>query len=156
MHLQIWWIWLFGFLYSVNLFLPHLVKINVEPNTGFPRGLESLEKPWILKNKFKAWNSLENGQVGLRAFKIIKWALKIFKSALKFSKILEFPAMFASAHSYQCRELCAHYRSSLYILQRRTVSEDEVNLLNTTAPGLVISGLENLLKSALKRIFSGS
>ena len=114
---------------------------------GFPRGLESLEKPWIWKNKLKAWNSLENGQIGLRA-------LKIFKSALKFSKILKFPPMFAPhpdawlctscfifyfifylwlakcAHSYQCQELCAHYRSSLYN-DVRTVSEDEVNLLNT-------------------------
>ena len=59
---------------------------------GFPQGLERLEKPLIWKNKFKAWNSLENDQIGLRALKIIKWALKI----LKFSKILKFPAMFAA------------------------------------------------------------
>ena len=79
------------------------------PKAGFPRGLESLEKPWILKNKYKAWNSLEHGQIGLRALKIIKWTLKIFKSALKFSKTLKFAAVFAP---HPAAWLCTHELSS--------------------------------------------
>ena len=55
-----------------------------------PRGLE---KPWIWKDHYNAWNSLINGPIGFRALEIVKWALKILKWALKFLKVLTFLAL---------------------------------------------------------------
>ena len=70
--------------------LRHQKIITYLPNQDLHRTFD-LEKN--LKNKFKAWNILKNGQIVLRAFKVIKSALNIFKSVLKFPKILKFPAL---------------------------------------------------------------
>ena len=70
------------------------------------RGLECFEKPCFWKKKFNTWNSLDNGQIGLIALKIIKWALKIVKSSLKFSEIQFLHCLAVLYNFYQNSVLC--------------------------------------------------